>query len=151
MALVDDLKIDTMHLHTDELPWVSDGNIAHRILLARESDELVVMHWRAAPHTSSGTHRHMGAVLVYTVAGTWSHRPDVMEYRQGTYVAEPVGAVHQFFAGPDPVEAIGYSFGKTEAVGPDGSVTGVQTVQTKVDHYLRLCKQQGFGEPKFLT
>lgn len=150
MAILDDLKIDTMHVHTDELPWVSNGNVAHRVLLAREESGLIVTHWRAAPGTASGLHRHLGPVFVYTVQGTWSHRPDVMEYRKGTYVCEPVGALHRFFAGPDAVEAVGYSFGETESIGPDGSVTGVQNVQTKVEAYLRACKEQGFGEPKIL-
>jgi quercetin dioxygenase-like cupin family protein len=150
MTTLDELKIDTQHLHTDELPWVSDGKVAHRILLAREDTGLVVMHWRASPGVASGLHRHLGAVLVYTISGTWSHRPDVMDYRTGSYVTEPVNALHRFYAGPDPVEALGYSWGVTESIGPDGSVTGVQTLQTKVEHYLRLCKAQGFGQPKIL-
>jgi quercetin dioxygenase-like cupin family protein len=150
MSILDDVEIDTEHLHGDELPWVSNGNVAYRLLLARESDNLVVTHWRAAPHTKSGFHRHLGSVLVFTLAGTWSHRPDVMDYRPGSYVAEPVGALHRFFAGPSPVEAIGYSFGDTEAVNAQGEVVGVQTLRTKVDDYYKQCEAQGFGRPAIL-
>lgn len=54
------------------------------------------------------------------------------------------------FAGPNPVEAIGYSFGDTENVNADGEVTGIQTVRTKVDDYLAQCEAQGLGRPKIL-
>jgi 2,4'-dihydroxyacetophenone dioxygenase len=151
MTSLDDLEIDTEHLHGDELPWVANAaGGSSRILLARERDSLVVMHWRAAPGTASGVHRHLGSVLVFTLAGTWSHRADVMEYRPGTYVSEPVGALHRFFAGPDEVEAIGYSFGDTEAVNAEGEVVGVATLETKVAEYYKACEEQGFGRPNIL-
>jgi 2,4'-dihydroxyacetophenone dioxygenase len=145
------LGIDTAHVHGDELPWVSGGNVTFRLLLARPEENLIVTHWRSKPNVASGVHRHLGSVLVYTLAGTWSHRPDVMDYRPGSYVSEPVGAVHQFFAGPTEVEAVGYSFGDNETIGPDGEVTGRETFKDKLDLYYRLCETQGFGRPKILT
>jgi 2,4'-dihydroxyacetophenone dioxygenase len=150
MSILDHLEIDTEHVHGDELPWVSAGKVSFRLLLARESDNLVVTHWRAQAGAQSGFHKHMGSVLVYTLNGTWSHRPDVMDYRTGSYVAEPVGTVHRFFSGPEGAEAVGYSFGDTAAVNEKGEVTGVQTFQKKVDEYLSQCEAQGFGRPKML-
>jgi quercetin dioxygenase-like cupin family protein len=151
MSTLDHLEIDTEHVHGDELPWVSAGKVSYRLLLARESDNLVVTHWRAQPGAQSGWHKHMGSVLVYTIAGTWGHRQEVQDYRPGSYVAEPVGTVHRFFAGPDGAEAVGYSFGDTAAVNEEGEVVGVQTFQGKVDDYLAQCEAQGFGRPQMLS
>ena len=148
---IDLSHIETAHLHGDELPWVDGGNTKFRLLLARPEDNLIVTHWRSKPNVASGVHRHLGSVLVFTLEGTWSHRPDVMDYRPGSYVSEPVGAVHQFFAGPDPVEAIGYSFGDNEQVNAEGEVTGIETFKDKLALYFKLCEAQGFGRPNILT
>src|SRR4051812_41062991 len=142
------LELNTQHLHTDELPWVKEGTGVFRLLLFRPEQNLVVTHWRLPAGTVSGVHRHAGPVTVYTMAGIWSHRPDVMEYRPGTFVSEPVGALHRFHAGPGEVEGLGYSFGDTEAFNEDGELTGTQTQQSKVDRYFELCEAQGFGRPK---
>jgi quercetin dioxygenase-like cupin family protein len=154
MALVEDIRalmaLETPYLHTDELPWVSDGHVAHRLLQVREEDHLVVTNFRTAPGVVSPLHRHLGPAFVYTISGTWGHRPDEMDYRAGTYVVEPTGAVHRYHGGPTVVECIGFSFGDTEAITEDGDVLGRATLKGKVDRYFQMCEEQGFGRPKLL-
>jgi quercetin dioxygenase-like cupin family protein len=152
MTILDPLKdINTLHIHSDELPWVKEGDSTYRLLQARESDNLVVTNFRTAPGTVSPIHRHLGPVLVYTIEGTWSHRPEVMDYRPGTYVCEPVEALHRYYGGPSTVECIGFNFGDNETFNAEGEMIGRTTLKDKVARYFALCEEQGFGRPNLLT
>jgi quercetin dioxygenase-like cupin family protein len=144
------LALDTLHIHTDELPWVSDGSVTYRLLQARPEDRLVVGHFRTAPGLASPLHRHLGPTMIYTISGTWGHRHDVADHRAGTYVYEPIDAVHRFY-GRSAVELIDFSFGGTEVLTDDGEVTGLGTVELKVKRYFELCEEQGVGRPALLN
>ena len=141
--------IDTLHLHTDELPWVTDGNVTYRLFQARIEDDVLVGHYRVPAGLVSPLHRHIGPSMLYTISGEWGHRPDVMDHRASTYVYEPVGALHRYYGGTE-VELIDFSFGGTEVVTDEGEPMPLGSVASKVTRYFELCEAQGVGRPNLL-
>ena len=152
MSILDELgHVTTLHIDSTSVPWVQDGGARYKLLQARESDNLVVTHFRTAPGTASGIHRHLAPALLYTIEGTWSHRPEIMDYSPGTYVCEPVGALHRYIGGPDWVEAIEFSFSDNENFNAEGEMISRTTLKDKVERYFMLCEEQGLPRPNILT
>jgi hypothetical protein len=143
------VDVDTLFIHSDELPWVSNEHGSYRLLQVREEDHLVVGHYRVNAGLVSALHRHLGPSLLYTFSGTWGHRPEVMDHRAGTYVYEPTGALHRYYGGTE-VELIDVSLGDTENFTDEGDVADRATVDVKVRRYFELCEEQGFGRPNLL-
>ncbi len=140
--LASETFIPTLHLHTDELPWVTDGTLTYRLFQVRLEDEMVVGQFRVPAGTVSPLHRHIGPSILFTVSGNWGHRSDVMDHRAGTYVYEPIGAVHRYYGGTD-AELVDMSIGGTEILSEDGDVIGLGRAQSKLERYLQLCEEQG--------
>ena len=66
-----------MHVGTADVPWVE--NVAHpgtwfRLLQADLSVGLYTMHGRMGAGLAVGTHRHHGAVHMFTLSGSWRYR-----------------------------------------------------------------------------
>jgi hypothetical protein len=140
----------SVHIHPDDLPWATDGPSSMRILQYRPADHLLVANMRSPAGAMSRLHRHLAPAITYTVSGTWSHRPDEMDYRPGTYEYEPMGAVHRWYNGPAVVERITISFGGTEGIDDNGESTGAGTLEGIVERYMTLCEAQGLSRPKIL-
>jgi hypothetical protein len=142
--------VNSSHVGPGDLPWAGDGKAEMRVLQFREDEGLLVAHLRSAAGVVSPLHRHLAPALTYTLAGTWSHRPDVMDYGPGTYEYEPTGSVHRYYGGPATVERITISFGGTERIDDEGQVAGQSTLESIVDHYYRLCESQRLPRPAIL-
>jgi quercetin dioxygenase-like cupin family protein len=143
------ISIPTLHLHTDELPWVTDGTLTYRLFQVRLEDEMVVGQFRVPAGLVSPLHRHIGPSILFTVSGTWGHRAEMMDHRAGTYVYEPIGAVHRYYGGTQ-VELVDMSVGGTEILSDDGDVVGLGRAQSKLERYLQLCEEQGLERVNLL-
>ena len=142
----------TSHLHSEEIPFVSSGvpGMEQRLLHYREGERMVASQLRAAPFTVSGKHVHQGPVYAFTTGGCWGH-DHTYEYVKGTYIFEPIDVVHQFFSGPQTVDAFFVTYGDLQwfdeetdelagSLGPEGIVA----------NYFERCEEQGAPRPNIL-
>lgn len=152
MTSMKDTVARTLHLATDELPWVPAGpDFEMRVVHARLDEGWVVSQIRAQPNVAHGWHRHDAPVFGYTTAGAWGH-DETYEYRPGTYIFETPGVVHRFFNGPEVTEAIFLSYADAEFIDLEtNEVTGRVTRADMVERYLQGCEQLGVRRPNFLT
>ena len=141
----------TLHNHSDRIPWVDfGGGTRVRVLHARPAEDFIVTQIQAAPGSETQLHRHLGPVFGWTNEGRWGH-DRTFEYKPGTYIFEPPGVIHKFYAGADPVDAIFVSHGALEYIDPETlEVTNRLTVEATLNYYLQACEQQGLPRPDVL-
>jgi 2,4'-dihydroxyacetophenone dioxygenase len=152
VSALDESKLWTSHIDVDDIPWVSTGvpGMESRILHYREDAEMTASQVRAAPFTVSGKHIHLGPVHSITYAGCWGHDLDY-EYVKGTYIFEPIGVVHQFFSGPEAVDAFFLSYGESQWIDEEtGEIGGSMGVHARVARYFQQCEEQGLPRPNIL-
>jgi hypothetical protein len=144
------VDVEAYFVHSDELPWVTDGDTTYRLMQVREDDNFVVTHFRRPGGIVGRLHRHLAPAIIYTISGSWGHRPETMDHRDSTYVYVPAGTVHRYYGG-SAVDCLGLSFGDTEGVGEDGKPTGPPlTVHHQYVRYMQLCEEGGFARPNVL-
>jgi 2,4'-dihydroxyacetophenone dioxygenase len=142
----------TGHVHPNDTPWVATSvpGMELRLLQYREDADMMATELRALPFCVSGKHQHLDPAYAITLEGCWGHDHSY-EYRPGTYVFEPIGVVHQFFAGPEPVRAIFIAHGKAQFIDEEtGEVAGTLTVADQVAHYFQQCEAAGLPRPNIL-
>jgi quercetin dioxygenase-like cupin family protein len=152
MTSMQDALAETLHIATDDLPWVEiSPGFEMRVVHARVDDGWVVTQIRAQPGVQQGWHRHRNNAFGYTTAGAWGHDEN-FEYRPGTYLFETPGVVHRFLNGPEVTEATFITFSDTEFVDLEtNEVTSVVGLSDLVNAYLGGCEQRGLPRPRFLT
>lgn len=143
--------LDTLHLHSNEIPFVDFGTGTKvRILHARPSEDFVVTQIHADPGCSQQLHRHLGPVFGWTVEGRWGHDHSY-EYRPGTYIFETPGVIHKFHAGDKPVNAVFVGYGNLEYIDEATlEVTKAVTSAGILEYYLQMCEQAGLPRPNVL-
>lgn len=136
--------LKTLHVHTDDLPFVEfTPGTETRLLQVRPSEGLVVTHIRAQPGTMSALHRHPSPVYGWTVSGQWGHDHQYL-YRPGTYIFETPSVIHQFINGPTVTEAVFVSTGDLEIIEPESlEMVAAATPQQILDQYVAKCEQIG--------
>lgn len=142
--------LKTLHVHTDELPFVEfTPGTQTRLLQVRPSEGLVVTHIRAQPGAMSALHRHPEPVYGWTVAGQWGHDHQYL-YRPGTYIFETPGVIHQFINGPTVTEAVFISTGELELIDPDTLELVASATPSQIgEQYVAKCEAIGVT-PKLL-
>jgi 2,4'-dihydroxyacetophenone dioxygenase len=145
------IEYDTLHLHADDVPFVTfQGATKTRVLHARPDEGFVVTQILAPPGDKSALHQHNGPVFGWTNRGTWGH-DDRFEYRPGTYIFETPGVPHRFHAGPDEVDAVFVSFGTLDMLDPQsGDVVATLTAASALEAYLQGCEAAGLPRPNVL-
>ena len=78
--------------------------------------------WRGActPASKVGTHRHLGAVHMFTLSGSWVYLEHDFVNRAGSYLYEPPGSVHTLYVPADNTEVtetLTVVYGRTEYIG----------------------------------
>ena len=144
--------LDTLHLHSDTVPFVDFGKGTKvRILHARPSENFIVTQINADPGCSSELHRHLGPVFGWTVEGTWGH-DHTYEYRPGTYIFETPGVIHKFHAGPDPVNAVFVSYGVLEYIHEETLevIASISSAEV-LENYMQMCEKSGLPRPNVLA
>ena len=140
------------HVGEEEVPWVE--NPAHpgaswRLLQADTARGLYVMAGRLPPGLAVGTHRHTGAVHMFTLSGAWQYREHEFVNRAGSYLYEPPGSVHTLLVlpGDERTETLTVVHGETEYLGDDGELLFVSDAQTNLRNYYEACEQAGVPRP----
>jgi 2,4'-dihydroxyacetophenone dioxygenase len=152
MTVTDQASLWTGHIQSEDLPFVDSPvpGLKSRILHYREDEKMFATQLRAAPLSESSLHVHLGPVYAYTLGGSWGHDLKY-EYVKGTYIFEPIGVVHKFFAGPDPVDAIFIGYGESHMVDEETGEPGMNiSVPALVEYYFEQCEKQGLPRPNIL-
>jgi 2,4'-dihydroxyacetophenone dioxygenase len=145
------IEYDTLHLHADDVPFVTfQGATKTRVLHARPDEDFVVAQILAPPGEKSGLHKHNGPVFGWTNRGTWGH-DERFEYRPGTYIFETPGVPHRFHAGPSEVDAVFVSYGTLDMLDPEtAEVVATVSVASALRAYLEGCEAAGLSRPNVL-
>jgi 2,4'-dihydroxyacetophenone dioxygenase len=143
--------LGTLHVHEEEVPFIStSGDVETRLIHARRG-EFVVSELRARPGAILALHRHATPVFSFTSEGRWGH-DTTFEYRPGTYVFETPGVVHRFMNGPATSRAFFISTGDLEWIDEEsGDVLGAISVDRRIDQYLQSCEEAGLPRPNILA
>jgi 2,4'-dihydroxyacetophenone dioxygenase len=148
--------LTTLHVHADEVPWVSQpglasGDIRGRVLHAPEDGSFVVTQLQVGPGVLSGLHRHIGPTFAYTSKGSWGH-DTTYRYHPGTYVFETPGVVHRFHSGDEATtEVLFVNYATLEFIDSDSmEVIGSMTPFDIAQKYFEDCEAAGVPRPNIL-
>lgn len=146
-----DAIVETLHVHSDDLPWVSlQEGMELRLLHVSVEDNFVVQHVRAQPGVRTELHRHSDPVFGFTLKGAWGH-DESYSYVPGTYIYEMPGVVHRFLNGPEVSEAVFVVHGTIDILDAQGEVTRSSIpASALLDAYLDLCAKEGHPAPRLL-
>lgn len=147
-----DIDFRTLHLHSEQVPWVSfTGGAEVRVLHARPDEDFIVTQINAPAGTESELHRHLGPVFGWTNSGRWGH-DTTYEYRAGTYIFETPMVVHRFHAADEPVDAVFISYGMLERIDPETMEVYKRLGSASIlQGYFEACEQQGLPRPNVLA
>ncbi|NRA98158.1 MAG: 2,4'-dihydroxyacetophenone dioxygenase family protein [Planctomycetes bacterium] len=140
------------HVGVDQVPWVPNPRFPGaelRLLQADTRQGITVMAGRLAGDMEVGTHRHTGAVHMFTLAGAWKYHEHEFVNRAGSYLYEPPGSVHTLYVLPNDerTETLSVVYGKTEYLDADGVVTHVSSAETNLQAYYEACELAGVPRP----
>jgi 2,4'-dihydroxyacetophenone dioxygenase len=136
-----------------DLPWVPQGD---QVWFKPLRFDLASGRWINLLKVTRGgkvnRHRHSGGqVLGYVIQGSWHYAERSWVARAGTFVYEPPGDIHTLIV--DAAEEMLTLFildGVIQYLDDDDNVIYQDDVFTKLDRYLRFCKDQGI-EPRDLV
>ena len=141
-----------MHVGVDEVPWVPNHlfpGAELRLLQADVGRGVYVMAGRLPGGLEVGTHRHTGAVHMFTLAGAWRYREHEYVNRAGSYLYEPPGSIHtlQVLPGEGITETLSIVYGETEYLDEQGRVQSVSNAATNLANYYEACERAGVARP----
>lgn len=141
-----------LHVGVDEVPWVPNAlfpGAELRLLQADVARGVYVMAGRLPGDLEIGTHRHTGAVHMFTLAGAWKYHEHEYVNRAGSYLYEPPGSVHTFYVLPGDVitETLSIVYGETEYLDVQGDVVNVSNAATNLANYYESCERAGVPRP----
>jgi quercetin dioxygenase-like cupin family protein len=154
MSLASDSPLAAVALHVgvDEVPWVPNPlfpGASLRLLQADVVRGVYVMAGRLPGGLAVGTHRHTGAVHMFTLSGAWRYREHEYVNRAGSYLYEPPGSVHtlEVLPGEDVTETLSIVYGETEYLDEHGRVQSVSNAATNLANYYEACERAGLARP----
>jgi 2,4'-dihydroxyacetophenone dioxygenase len=141
------------HVAEDDVPWVP--NIAYpgtwmRLVQADIDAAVYAIAGRMAAGLAVGTHRHTGAVHMYTLSGSWRYLEHEYVNRAGSYLYEPPGSVHTLQVPEDNTElteTFSVIYGTTEYLDEHGSVINVSDAATALKGYYESCEAASLPRP----
>lgn len=140
------------HVGVDEVPWVPNHlfpGAELRLLQADTTRGVYVMAGRLPGDLLVGTHRHTGAVHMFTLSGAWKYLEHEYVNRAGSYLYEPPDSVHTLHVlpGEHVTETLSVVYGETEYLDPDGKVVSVSNAASNLANYYASCEQAGLPRP----
>jgi 2,4'-dihydroxyacetophenone dioxygenase len=148
-----DLLAVARHVGSDEVPWVANPTYPGAELRLLQADLAVgvsVMAGRLPPGIEVGTHRHLGAVHMFTLSGAWAYREHDFVNRAGSYLYEPAGSVHTLYVPADNTEiteTLTVVYGRTEYLDAEGNTIAVTDASTNLELYFEACDAAGVARP----
>jgi len=151
-ALVGALAAVAQHVGAADVPWVPNHlfpGAELRLLQADVARGVYVMAGRLPGDLEVGTHRHTGAVHMFTLTGAWKYHEHAYVNRAGSYLYEPEGSVHTFYVlpGDETTETLSIVHGETEYLDADGQVVNVSNAATNLANYYESCERAGVPRP----
>jgi 2,4'-dihydroxyacetophenone dioxygenase len=146
--LPDFVEQGALDLEADEQLWVPQAeHVAFRPLCLCVSAGYFINLLRVRRAGVLSRHRHSGPVHAFVLRGHWHYLEHDWVAEQGSYIFEPPGETHTLVVPDDVPEMItlfhvsgGYTY-----VDPDGQVTGIEDVFTKLDLARRHYAAIGLG------
>ena len=141
------------HVGSDEVPWVANPTYPGtemRLLQADVTAGVYAMAGRLPAGLEVGTHRHLGAVHMFTLSGAWAYREHDFVNRAGSYLYEPPGSVHTLYVPADNTEVtetLTVVYGRTEYLDAEGSIIAVSDAATNLELYFESCDAAGIPQP----
>jgi hypothetical protein len=141
------------HVGVDEVPWVPNPRFPGtemRLLQADVNVGVYTMAGRMPGGLEVGTHRHEGAVHMFTLSGAWVYREHDFVNRVGSYLYEPPGSVHTLYVLPEHAvtETLTVVYGKTLYLDANGDVISVSDAGTTLEGYYEACEAAGVPRPE---
>jgi 2,4'-dihydroxyacetophenone dioxygenase len=141
------------HVTEADAPWVEVADGERRMLHCDVTNGFWVIGVRYRPGAKVERHRHTGRVFAFTTAGCWMYREVGRRYEAGSYEFEPAGSVHTLVVPADNTETTEVFFvieGANLILDDDDNIVRVNDAASFRDRYLKLCDEQGKGQPKVL-
>ncbi len=140
------------HVGATDVPWVENPaypGTEMRLLQADVEAGVYVTAGRMSPGLSVGTHRHTGAVHMFTLSGSWAYREHDFVNRAGSYLYEPPGSVHTLYVPTDQgiTETLSVIYGETLYLDADGAVVARSDASTNLRLYFEACEAAGLPRP----
>ena len=152
-AFTEDMALPDRAIHSDELPWVPQGE---RVWFKPLRFDLVTGRWinllRVEGSGKVNRHRHTGGqVLGYCMEGGWHYLERDWVARPGTLIYEPPGDIHTLVVGEESGYMITMFFleGSVQYMDDDDHLLYQDDVFSKMERYLTFCREQGI-EPQDL-
>jgi len=148
-----DMLAVARHVGLEEVPWVPNLNYPGtemRMLQADVEAGVYTISGRMDPGLEVGTHRHLGAVHMFTLSGSWVYREHPFVNRAGSYLYEPPGSVHTLYVPADNTEVtetLTVVYGSTEYLGEDGEVIAVTDTASNLAMFYESCEAAGIPRP----
>jgi len=132
-------------IHSDEIPWVPQGE---RVWFKPVRFDLATGKWANVLKIVGGgrvnRHRHSGGqVLGFCLQGSWHYLERDWAARPGTFVYEPPGDIHTLVVDEDEMQTLFLLEGTVQYLDDDDNVIYQDDVFTKLDRYLKFCKETG--------
>jgi hypothetical protein len=140
------------HVGEEDVPWIPNPlypGAELRLLQADMKIGVYVMAGRLPGDLEVGTHRHTGAVHMFTLSGAWKYHEHDYVNRAGSYLFEPPGSVHTFYVMPgnEVTETLSVIYGTTEYLDEDGAIIQVGNAETNLRTYYEGCEKAGVLRP----
>ncbi len=140
------------HAGAEDVPWIPNPaypGVELRLLQADVKVGLYVMAGRLPGDLEVGTHRHTGAVHMFTLSGAWKYHEHDFVNRAGSYLYEPPDSIHTFYVlpGDEITETLSVIYGTTEYLDEKGEIIEVSNAETTLRAYYEGCEQAGVPRP----
>jgi 2,4'-dihydroxyacetophenone dioxygenase len=141
-----------LHVGIEDVPWVPNHlfpGTEYRLLQADVARGVYAMSGRLPGGLEVGTHRHTGAVHMFTLAGAWKYHEHEYVNRAGSYLYEPPDSVHTLYVlpGDETTETLSIVHGETEYLDGAGDIVSVSNAATNLANYYASCEQAGIPRP----
>ena len=141
-----------LHVGLEDVPWVPNHlfpGAELRLLQADVTRGIYAMAGRLPPNMEVGTHRHTGAVHMFTLTGAWKYHEHEYVNRAGSYLFEPPESVHTLFVlpGEEVTETLSVVYGETQYFDAEGQVVKVTNAASNLASYYESCERAGVPRP----
>lgn len=151
IATLLEMALPDRAVDSDRIPWVPQGD---RVWYKPLRFDLANGRWvnllKVAGRGKVNRHRHSSQVLGWCLEGSWHYPEREWVATPGTFIYEPPGDVHTLVVSSDEEMLTLFLLeGVIQYLDDSDNVISQDDVFTKLDRYLRFCRNQGI-EPQDL-
>jgi 2,4'-dihydroxyacetophenone dioxygenase len=137
-------------IHAEEIPWVPQGE---RVWFKPLRFDLATGRWVNILKITGGgrvnRHRHSGGqVLGFCLQGSWRYLEREWVARPGTFVYEPPGDIHTLVVEEGEMQTLFLLEGVVQYLDDEDNVISQDDVFTKLERYLKYCRDTGVEPQK---